>query len=401
MADALEPLRLARDYAWLKLKLPSAAPLSERPLNKILILGYAAVGDMVFMLPALKALREGLPKAKLVFVGDDDLGNRALLPNTALVDEIWRYTHPRIATLAAREELEQRIKAESFDAVVVTLGTPLRPFARAILSIPIRIGQIRPHLNFKQSLIASEFERRWVLNHALPVQPEEEHMAERHLELVDALGLPVPEARLARPDLPRSTEADAFADDELPRDPKRPTIALHLGPPNNQYFKMWPPERWAELAQLLAKEYDARFVLVGGDTEGPSLSTFRVKYSGPFIDYVGRLPLLHSIAILRKCDLSVSADTGIAKLAMAAGVPTSTIWGPTSRADNGILWDPEFHQDIVYPMPCAPCVSLGMRREGPGVLHYDACGHRDCLGKLTALHAFNEIKAKHGRRLKR
>src|SRR5208283_1639688 len=112
--------------------------------QRVLFLGYAAVGDLIFLLPALKALRQGLPQARIVFVGDRDPGATELLPATKLVDEIWTYTHPELAQESTRLEIARRVKEEAFDAVVVGQATPMRPFARAILPIPLRIGHLRP-----------------------------------------------------------------------------------------------------------------------------------------------------------------------------------------------------------------------------------------------------------------
>lgn len=396
----LKALALARDYTRLAASLPFAARAKpgQKP-RKVLFLGYAAVGDLIFLLPALKALREGLPEARLIFVGDDDTGTNELLPAAGLVDEIWRYTHAHLATAAGRRDIERRVAAEGFDAVVVSQGTPLRPFARAILRVPRRIGHVRPieapHEGWstlryglwrlRRGTIHSEWERRWTLTEPIVTPEQVEHVVSRNLKLAAAAGVDVPSPEDSRPALPASAADRAFAEKVLPRD-SRKTVGLHLGSPRTQFERLWPTERWAEVARTLVAQHGVRLAVFGGADERGRLEAFRAAFGGDlieFVDLVGRGRLLESFAAIARCDLFLASDTGPAKAAMAAGVPTVTLWGPTSPLDHGIVWEPEKHLDVALGIACSPCVRMSLRREGSGVINYSTCGHHDCLAELT------------------
>ena len=111
--------------------------------------------------------------------------------------------------------------------------------------------------------------------------------------------------------------------------------------------------------------------------------------------WVGRTSLMETCALLARCDLFVSNDTGIAKAAMALGVPTATVIGPSDPGEIGIFWEPEKHLEIRTGIRCSPCARLGMAKTGPGVLNYSNCGHHDCLQKLSVDMVHAAIRAKY------
>ena len=84
-----------RELALLAARLPLARSAASGPPRKILILGYAALGDLIFLLPMLNALRRGLPKARLVWIADSCAGMDELLPATGFGGRIYGATTSR------------------------------------------------------------------------------------------------------------------------------------------------------------------------------------------------------------------------------------------------------------------------------------------------------------------
>ncbi len=414
MRKVLEAAALLRDYARLGAALPGAGKTGAKPLERVLFLGYAAVGDLIFLLPALKALRQGLPQARIVFAGDRDPGATELLPATKLVDEIWLYTHPELATQKTRAEISERVLKEHFDAVIVGQATPLRPFARAILPIPRRIAHLRPieapHQGWsgpryalwrlRRGIISSEIERRWAINEPVWVKEEAEHTVTRSLRLVAALGLPVPAAAQARPELPLTENSRRWALERLPGAPGVKTVGIHLGSPQSQYMKIWPAGRWGMVAGELAQAFKCRIAVFGGPAEVPAVKDFKAQYGGPYVDLVGKTGLLEAFAAIGRCDLFLSSDTGLSKAAMAQCVPTVSVWGPISRKDTGALWDPELHAEVSLELSCSPCVSMALRKEGSDIINFSNCGHHNCLEQMTPRLVFDAVVKHHGQRLR-
>lgn len=396
-------LALAADVAIRTLRLLFALPYqAEGPVpaapKRVLVLAYGAVGDTIFFLPVLEALRKAWPKAQRVYVADYYVGTDMLAP-FLLADEYWRYSSADLWSGAgsARRELCRRIAEGAFDVAVVGLGTPLRGLGPGLLRIPVRVGHIRElrparegwsplrlaWWRLRRGVARQELERRLVLNRKVPAVLEE-HAVRRNLRLVEALGLKVPSPGESRPRLAIPEEARAVARRELPDAPQKRTLGLHLGPPGTNYAKLWPLERWAQALRLVAARVPCRIAVLGGPEERERAARFAGVYGGDCVQLAGRLGMLETFAAIERCDLFCSSDTGLSKAAMALGVPTVSVWGPVERAGYGVVWEPDKHAEVYYGVPCAPCVRLGTAEEGPGVINFTNCGHHDCLNRLEA-----------------
>jgi ADP-heptose:LPS heptosyltransferase len=121
-------------------------------------------------------------------------------------------------------------------------------------------------------------------------------------------------------------------------DDGRPVLAL--GPTANWGGKMWPGERFAELAQrLTAKDGilpNARILVFGGPGEealaAPALASLPADRT---LDFVGRLDLQTIGAALKRCDLYIGNDSGLMHLAAAAGTLTLGLFGPSREEVYG------------------------------------------------------------------
>jgi ADP-heptose:LPS heptosyltransferase len=161
-------------------------------------------------------------------------------------------------------------------------------------------------------------------------------------------------------------------------------------------MKIWPAQRWGAVCRELTRKIPCRFVLLGGPAEVSELPLFRSEFHGATIDLVGKAGLLESFAVIGRCDLFLSSDTGLSKAAMAMKVPTVSVWGPVSPLDVGVIWDPKLHTEVSLEVACSPCVQMALRSEGPGVINFSNCGHHKCLQELTPDQAVEAILSRHG-----
>lgn len=382
-----------------RLWLAGAPRLKERPVERVLVLGYAAIGDLLFFLPVLEALRRRWPKARLVWLANDYPTTRELLPATGLCDEVWLHDWEGPASAGGRAAINRRAAEGRFDLAVLTLSSPAHHFAEALRTIPVVAGHLRRPAarapwwgRLKRALVTGEAARRALVNRAAWTGDEPEHALARNLKLLDALGLPRPAE--ARPRVPLADAHRAKARELLPGD--GPWVGVHLGAPGGAYRKMWAPERFGALCRELSERWRARFALIGGAEERESAREACREYSG-FVDLVGATGLLETFALIERCALFLSNDTGLAKAAMALGARTATLWGPSDPAEYGAAWEPEKHLDIRTGIACSPCSRMGMPRQG--VLNYLSCGHHDCLMKLETAFARDALISKYGEAL--
>ncbi len=134
-------------------------------------------------------------------------------------------------------------------------------------------------------------------------------------------------------------------------------VALHLGSAPTMDFRRWPLERFVRLAEELRAAIAVEcVVLTGTPVEKDLVAGFIRGYSGRSIDASGLGSIERTIALLSRCRLVVSNDTGIMHLAAAIGVPTVGLFGPNTPRH----WAPVGPRAAyVYETsaPCSPCIN--------------------------------------------
>ncbi|PZW50423.1 ADP-heptose:LPS heptosyltransferase [Humitalea rosea] len=115
---------------------------------------------------------------------------------------------------------------------------------------------------------------------------------------------------------------------------------LALGPTANWVRKVWPAERFLELARRLTAPdgslAGARILVLGGPGAEERTAAAPVLAGLPgAIDLVGVASLPEVAAALARCALFVGNDSGLMHLAAAVGVPTIGLFGPTPASEYG------------------------------------------------------------------
>ena len=151
-----------------------------------------------------------------------------------------------------------------------------------------------------------------------------------HIAAVLRLDPPPPPVAWFAPE--DSARAAAFLGDGRP--------VLALGPTANWGGKVWPAERFVELARALVGPggplAGARPVLLGGPGEAERAMAAPVVAALPgALDLVGRLSLPEAAALLARAGLFVGNDSGLMHLSAAAGAPTLGLFGPTPAGEYG------------------------------------------------------------------
>ncbi len=186
--------------------------------------------------------------------------------------------------------------------------------------------------------------------------PRHLHEVERHLRLVELLGVPVgddpAERALEFPVLPGDEALDA---DLRGRHGLMPGTYVVLHPGATSPSRRWPVERFAAVADALAAD-GLRVVVTGVPAERDVTgAVVRAARSGP-LDLTGATGLGGFAQLLRSAALVVANDTGTAHLAAAVGTPSVTVF----LAGDPVRWahDPARHPVARVDVGCNPCPHL-------------------------------------------
>ncbi|HEY8692510.1 MAG TPA: glycosyltransferase family 9 protein, partial [Chloroflexota bacterium] len=154
-------------------------------------------------------------------------------------------------------------------------------------------------------------------------------------------------------------------------------IALHAGGGTYSLARRWPAECFAEVGRRLAQSTGARLVLVGTETDREPHEALARPLGSLALNLTGQTSIKETAAVLRRCRLLVSNDSGAVHLAVAAGTPVVAIFGPS----NDHAWGPypaAEHRVVRASLPCSPCFYSGKRLGTP-----EGCATRDCLQLVT------------------
>lgn len=115
---------------------------------------------------------------------------------------------------------------------------------------------------------------------------------------------------------------------------------LVLGPTANWHRKVWPADRFAELALRLTAPDGALpgagiAILGGPGDQERSMATPVLTALPQALDLVGKLDLPEVAAVLARAAMFIGNDSGLMHLAAAAGAPTLGLFGPTPSDEYG------------------------------------------------------------------
>jgi ADP-heptose:LPS heptosyltransferase len=179
--------------------------------------------------------------------------------------------------------------------------------------------------------------------------PHALHEVDRHLALLEHLGLP--------PGASRALEWPLTADDEhgaARLGLRRGTYAV-LHPGATSPSRLWPAERFAEVADGLSRA--GLEVVVGGvPSEAATTGAVVAACRGPVRDVTGRTSLGAYAALLRDAAVVVANDTGTAHLSAAVGgrVVTLFLSGDPRRWRHA----PHLQTVVREDVGCGPCPHL-------------------------------------------
>jgi heptosyltransferase-2 len=140
-----------------------------------------------------------------------------------------------------------------------------------------------------------------------------------------------------------------------------PLIGIHAGCNSlkNQNRRCWPAFRFGELIRQVQQDLPgARFVLFEGPTDG-ELNEAIISAAASDVAVAKMLPMRVVAALMTRCQLFVSNDSGLMHTAAACKVPCVSIFGPT----NPTWVRPWKTRNAVVSrrLPCSPCFYYSSR----------------------------------------
>ncbi len=308
--------------------------------HRLLIVRLSAMGDIIHTLPAVAALRLAFPHATLGWLIEERWAELLCTlryprsgppsPQRPLVDRVhsvnlkeWRRAIFSFNTWQQMAVGLSDLRGIQYDAVIDFQGAVRSALLARWSGAPIAYGSEQPREN-----AASMFYTRNVL---LPANGT--HVVEQALALaqsVTASIVPQPQAQAEFPVDPDAETKVASLNNNNNNNDKNGFAILNPGA--GWGAKMWPAERYAQVARELAK--DGLCSLINhGPGEEPLAAAVEAASEGAARSVSCSISEL--IALTRRARLFIGGDTGPMHLAAALKIPVVAIFGPTDPARNG------------------------------------------------------------------
>jgi heptosyltransferase-2 len=295
-------------------------------LSILVVRQHNQLGDMLCVVPLLRALRDRFPSARITLLASP--GNRDIMLHHPCLDEVITYDKrdylrdgsPRLGSF---RRFVRSVRGRSFDLAVVpsTVSVSFSSDALAFLSgARVRVGA--------GSLSGNPNPSGFFFNIPRDLDWASEPHRHQTLRNWDVLGPWLgPPATLSHEMGFAAGEREGgreFVDRTRRGLPL--CVAYHPGagkPPNR-----WPADRFAEVANSLAQTLGAMTYVTEGPMDGAEAREMELRLHGPY-QLIRNQPIRQVASILSWMDLVVSNDTGIMHVAAAAGTPVLSLFGPT------------------------------------------------------------------------
>lgn len=150
---------------------------------------------------------------------------------------------------------------------------------------------------------------------------------------------------LRRPVLRQSKDAQQSLLQKAPEITNRfATIQIGSG----LQMKDWPMERWELLAQQFQRETNLQIVVIGDASQAAAAASLEAKITN-CVSLCSKLTIYELVELLAQATIAIGACSAPKHIAIALGTPTFTLYGPSSPARWGALFDRETHGYYVSP----------------------------------------------------
>jgi heptosyltransferase III len=319
--------------------------------RNILVIKLRYLGDVLLATPTLRALKAAYPMARLTALVNR--GTDEILAANPDVDDIIPLER---GTIIEQWRFAMAVRRRQFDMVVDLTDGDRAAFLTRISGAPVRIG--------------FNAEQRWTGRCYTTVVHGDAaaHRIERDLAALRPLNLSVtdtiPRLWLTREDESRAEEVIA----NLPLRADQPLVVIQPGA--RYWFKAWPSERFAELADRLTEQFRCQ-ILVGGSQQEVELTQLVVKQAKSQLTTIaGLLDIRALAAVLKRSALFVGNDSGVMHIATAVGTPVVALFGPSNPTEWGPRGGPA---EVIYKgLDCRVCFHPTCQR-----------GEQNCMKLIT------------------
>lgn len=305
---------------------------------KILVFNPAYLGDSVLTTPLIKLIKEKIPQSKVYFCIRPE--NRALFDGLPFIDEIIIFDkRGKDKGIIGFFRFLKKLKSYNFDYILSAHRYYRTSFLIFFLSASKRIGFSSSKLSFVYDLLV---ERDMSI-------PEVKRNCNLLKPIVD-----FGEDEIKEPEVVYDKNFYKNLSNFLSIIREDYKLAI-VNPMSVWETKRWPYERFAELINVLYKEYKIISIVCGAPNEIDIFYKMKPLINVPFINIAGRTSLTQLSSYIKYADIVITGDTGPMHIGRSFMKPMVIIYGATTP---NIGFAPDYNSikiAEVKDLYCRPC----------------------------------------------
>jgi heptosyltransferase-2 len=197
--------------------------------------------------------------------------------------------------------------------------------------------------------------RHLLLTHPVRLDPalKQVHETRYYLGILEVAGLATDGKRLT---LVVSDRERSWARDTLrQRGPggQRPIVGVSPGATFGS-AKRWYPDRFAALCDRIYRFSKAHIVILGASGERAIGNEVARLMKSPSTNFCGVTDLRQAMALIERCQLFLTNDSGLMHVAAALDIPLIAVFGSTNPVTTGPCGSKSYI--VRVPVACSPCL---------------------------------------------
>ena len=285
--------------------------------RNILVIDFGQLGDVVLSLPALRAIRQRFPDARITIAAGKPANEVVELSGYANeifeVDRVSLRDGNKLVSIGRIIKFVRQVRQAKFDFVIDLHSLSETNLLGYLSGASHRLYSRRPGRSLDY---LANFKPR------PPVEEQSRHAVDRYLDVIQPLGI----KNAPRVPVLKTSSAGDSAVDALLKKEKALSGELLVGlfPGAGHITRRWPLENYAQLADHLIRNDRVRVIVFSGPEEREMVSHMRTVFP-PATIFFDRLTIPQLVSAQSRLTVMVSNDTGPAHLAAAVGAPVIVI----------------------------------------------------------------------------
>lgn len=311
--------------------------------KKILLIRFAAMGDTVLLIPAIRSIRKRYPQAEIDFFASNI--NFDVINLCPYLDHKYRFEFSKkMGKLNKNLYLIKMLRKNKYDLIIdfepfVRLTAIISYFVKSNFTIGFNTKNQYKHLIFD-----------FYVNHS-----GNKHEIDNFFSLISLINCNNFDKQL---ELWTTTESEKKILNKISslKDNEK-LIIIHPSTGGVNHPRQWPEEYFIELIKFIKGKVKCSIILIGSKSEKEVSNKIIKHFTSEVYDFTGETDLYETIELIKRANLFISGNTGTMHIASAFDIPLIALHGPTNPIRFGPLGKNSYV--IKSQIHCSPCLNLG------------------------------------------